>query len=120
MQCPQDLAPPAHAGARFAEVADGVELYVAAASAEVQAAAEEDGAWRDLLNAGARALPPGCGACIGLGIGLLEPGEVGISATNRNFKGRMGSRDAQAYLASPAVVAASAIAGFITGPENLG
>ena len=102
------------------KVADGVELYVAAASAEVQAAAEEDGAWRDLLNAGAHTLPPGCGACIGLGVGLLEPGEVGISATNRNFKGRMGSRDAQAYLASPAVVAASAIAGFITGPENLG
>jgi len=101
-------------------VADAVELYVAAASAEVQAAAEEDGAWGDLLNAGARALPPGCGACIGLGVGLLEEGEVGISATNRNFKGRMGSRDAEAYLASPAVVAASAIAGFITGPDDLG
>ncbi len=72
------------------------------------------------MRAGARPLPPGCGACIGLGIGLLEEGEVGISATNRNFKGRMGSRDAQAYLASPAVVAASAIAGFITGPEDLG
>ena len=50
--------------------------------------------------------------CIGLGAGLLEPGEVGISATNRNFKGRMGSRDAQCYLASPAVVAASAVAGL--------
>jgi homoaconitate hydratase len=102
------------------KVADGVELYVAAASAEVQAAAEADGAWRDLVDAGAHALPPGCGACIGLGIGLLEEGEVGISATNRNFKGRMGSRDAKAYLASPAVVAASAIDGFITGPEDLG
>ena len=102
------------------KVADDVELYVAAASAEVQADAEKDGAWRDLLRAGARPLPPGCGACIGLGIGLLEEGEVGISATNRNFKGRMGSRDAQAYLASPAVVAASAIAGYITGPEDLG
>jgi homoaconitate hydratase len=52
-----------------------------------------------------------------LGVGLLEPGEVGISATNRNFKGRMGSRDAQAYLASPEVVAASAIAGYIAGPS---
>jgi homoaconitate hydratase len=101
------------------KVADGVELYVAAASAEVQAAAEEDGSWHDLLDAGAHALPPGCGACIGLGVGLLEAGEVGISATNRNFKGRMGSRDAKAYLASPAVVAASAVAGHITGPENL-
>jgi homoaconitate hydratase len=101
-------------------VADGVELYVAAASAEVQAAAEAAGAWRALLDAGARPLPAGCGACIGLGVGLLEPGEVGISATNRNFKGRMGSRDAKAYLASPAVVAASAAAGFIIGPEDLG
>jgi homoaconitate hydratase len=105
---------------RGQKVADGVELYVAAASAEVQAEAEADGSWQDLIDAGARALPPGCGACIGLGVGLLEAGEVGISATNRNFKGRMGSRDAKAYLASPSVVAASAIAGFITGPDDLG
>jgi homoaconitate hydratase len=105
---------------RGKSVAEGVEFYVAAASAEVQAAAETEGVWKDLLDAGARTLPPGCGACIGLGVGLLEDGEVGISATNRNFKGRMGSRDAQAYLASPAVVAASAIAGYITGPEDLG
>ncbi len=101
-------------------VADGVDLYVAAASAEVQAEAERRGIWRVLADAGARFLAPGCGACIGLGTGLLEPGEVGISATNRNFKGRMGSRDAQAYLASPAVVAASAAAGVITGPDEFG
>ncbi|MGB5528055.1 MAG: homoaconitase [Gemmatimonadota bacterium] len=98
-------------------VADGVEMYVAAASREVQDAAEASGAWNTLIAAGATALPPGCGPCIGLGMGLLEPGEVGISATNRNFKGRMGSRDAQAYLASPAVVAASAVAGYIRAPE---
>jgi len=103
---------------RGRRVADGVELYVAAASAEVQAEAEARGVWSDLLDAGAIPLPPGCGACIGLGVGLLEPGEVGISATNRNFKGRMGSRDAQAYLASPSVVAASAAAGHITGPRG--
>ncbi len=101
-------------------VADGVELYVAAASAEVQREAEAKGVWQTLVDAGAKTLPPGCGACIGLGVGLLEAGEVGISATNRNFKGRMGSRDAKAYLASPAVVAASAIAGRITGPVDLG
>jgi homoaconitate hydratase len=98
-------------------VADGVEMYVAAASREVQEAAELSGAWATLVEAGAQPLPPGCGPCIGLGEGLLEAGEVGISATNRNFKGRMGSRDAQAYLASPAVVAASAVAGYIRAPE---
>jgi len=54
---------------------------------------------------------------LGLGVGLLNDGEVGISATNRNFKGRMGSPKAQAYLASPAVVAASASAGYICGPQ---
>jgi homoaconitate hydratase len=99
-------------------VASGVELYVAAASQAVQAEAEKSGIWQTLVAAGARTLPPGCGPCIGLGAGLLEPGEVGISATNRNFKGRMGSRDAQCYLASPAVVAASAAAGVICGPEE--
>lgn len=99
-------------------VAEGVDLYVAAASAEVQNKAEQDGTWKTLLDAGAHALPPGCGTCIGLGAGTLEPGEVGISATNRNFKGRMGSREAQAYLASPAVVAASAAAGYICAPRR--
>lgn len=102
---------------RGRKVAAGVELYLAAASGEIQQAAEASGAWSALVDAGARQLPPSCGPCIGLGAGLLEPGQVGISATNRNFKGRMGSRDAKAYLASPAVVAASAAAGFITGPE---
>ena len=101
------------------KVADRVELYVAAASAEVQAEAEASGAWGALVEAGAKVLPPGCGPCIGLGTGLLEDGEVGISATNRNFKGRMGSRSAQAYLASPEVVAASAVAGRVMGPEAL-
>ena len=95
------------------KVAEGVEFYIAAASSEVQKESEYAGYWQTLLNAGAKPLPPGCGPCIGLGTGLLEDGEVGISATNRNFKGRMGSPSAFAYLASPAVVAASAIAGKI-------
>ncbi|HGY54483.1 MAG TPA: homoaconitase [Caldithrix abyssi] len=98
------------------KVAPGVEFYIAAASSEVQKQAEEADYWRNLLDAGAIPLPPGCGPCIGLGAGLLEDGEVGISATNRNFKGRMGSPNADAYLASPAVVAASAIAGYIDLP----
>jgi len=99
------------------KVAPSVRLYLAAASREIQEDAERSGTWQTLVGAGAIALPPGCGACIGLGVGLLEAGEVGISATNRNFKGRMGSRDAKCYLSSPAVVAASAAAGFITAPE---
>ena len=61
---------------------------------------------------------PGCGACIGLGRGLVQKGEIAISATNRNFKGRMGDRDALVYLGSPAVVAASALAGFICAPQR--
>ncbi|MBA7476130.1 3-isopropylmalate dehydratase large subunit [subsurface metagenome] len=100
------------------KVAAGVEFYAAAASNEVQAESERRGDWQTLLEAGAIPLPPGCGPCIGLGRGLLQDGEVGISATNRNFKGRMGSKDAQVYLASPAVVAASAIAGKITAPDE--
>ena len=98
------------------KVASGVEFYVAAASSEVQRESERRGDWQTLLAAGAIPLPPGCGPCIGLGKGLLQDGEVGISATNRNFKGRMGSPNAQAYLASPAVVAASAISGYIDLP----
>ena len=99
-----------------ATVAPGVKLYIAAASALEQQAAEEQGDWQALLDAGATPLPSGCGPCIGLGTGLLEPGEVGISASNRNFKGRMGSTEAKAYLASPEVVAASALTGQISGP----
>jgi len=100
-------------------VAPTVKFYLAAASKWVQDDAEKRGVWQTLMDAGANPLPPGCGPCIGLGVGLLEPGEVGISATNRNFKGRMGSRDAQCYLASPEVVAASALAGHIRGPHEL-
>ena len=95
------------------KVANGVDFYIAAASSEVQKESEKRGDWQKLIEAGAKPLPPGCGPCIGLGTGLLEDGEVGISATNRNFKGRMGSKDALAYLASPAVVAASAVSGYI-------
>src|SRR5438552_199938 len=102
---------------RGGHVADGVEFYLAAASAEVQAKAESTGVWKTLLDAGAIPLPSGCGACIGLGRGLVGKGEIAISATNRNFKGRMGDREAQVYLGSPAVVAASALAGFIRAPK---
>src|SRR6266480_4634799 len=103
---------------RGGHVATGVEFYLAAASAEVQAKAESTGDWKALVDAGAIPLPSGCGACIGLGRGLVQKGEIAISATNRNFKGRMGDRDALVYLGSPAVVAASALAGFICAPKD--
>jgi homoaconitate hydratase len=101
------------------KVAESVEFYIAAASSEVQAESEKRGDWQKLVEAGAIVLPPGCGPCIGLGAGLLEDGEVGISATNRNFKGRMGSKNAEAYLASPAVVAASAVKGLFSLPFEI-
>ncbi|KAI1947628.1 mitochondrial Homoaconitase [Ophidiomyces ophidiicola] len=103
-------------GGQIPRISDGVKFYIAAASIPEQRAAEEAGDWQALLEAGAEPLPAGCGPCIGLGTGLLEPGEVGISATNRNFKGRMGSTDAKAYLASPEIVAASALSGKLSGP----
>ncbi len=104
---------------RGKRIAEGVDFYVSAASSLVQADAEASGDWQTLLDAGAKTLPPGCGPCIGLGTGLLEAGEHGISATNRNFKGRMGHPDSKAWLASPAVVAASALAGYITLPQEI-
>jgi len=99
-------------------IADGVSFYIAAASAEVQQQAESNGDWQALVEAGATPLPSGCGPCIGLGEGTTKPGDVAISATNRNFKGRMGSADSQVYLGSPAVVAASALAGYICAPTS--
>jgi len=111
----EDLAQAA-AELRDRRVAAHVELYIAAASATEQQRAEADGTWQSLIAAGAIALPSGCGPCIGLGQGIAQAGDVAISATNRNYRGRMGHRDAQVYLASPAAVAASAREGFITAP----
>jgi homoaconitate hydratase len=102
------------------KVLEGVQFYVAAASSQVQAASERCGDWDILIAGGAKVLPAGCGPCIGLGVGLLKEGETGISATNRNYKGRMGDPKASAYLANPAVVAASAIKGYICGPDPIG
>lgn len=79
-------------GGKIPKIADHVKLYIAAASINEQRIAEDEGSWQTLLEAGGIPLPAACGPCIGLGTGLLEDGEVGISASNRNFKGRMGSR----------------------------
>jgi homoaconitate hydratase len=76
----------AEGGNKIPKIPDHVNFYIAAASKPEQDAAEAAGDWQVLLEAGAQPLPAGCGACIGLGQGLLRPGEVGISASNRNFK----------------------------------
>lgn len=92
-------------------------LVVVPASREVMLAAMEKGYLKDLMEAGATVATPGCGACLGAHEGILAPGEVCISSTNRNFPGRMGSTEAQIYLASPAAVAASILNGRITDPR---
>jgi homoaconitate hydratase family protein len=99
---------------RNRQVALGVSLFVVPASQEIRRQAEALGYLQILEQAGAQILKTGCGACINAGLGVLEPGEVGIYATNRNFQGRSGDPTAQNYLASPRVVAISAVKGRIS------
>ena len=93
-------------------------LIVVPASREVMMECLEKGYLQDLINAGATVTTPGCGACLGAHEGILAPGEVCITSTNRNFPGRMGSTEAQMYLASPAAVAAAMVNGYIDDPRN--
>ncbi len=101
------------------EIAPWVRLLVLPASREILLAAMESGIIADLVKAGATLLNPGCGPCLGAHEGCMAPGERTLSTANRNFKGRMGSREADIYLASPATVAASALAGQITDPREV-
>ena len=100
-------------------IAPNVRLLVLPASREVLLAAIERGIVSDLVAAGATLLNPGCGPCLGAHEGCMAPGEVTISTANRNFRGRMGSKEAFIYLASPATVAASALTGAITAPREV-
>ena len=92
-------------------------LVVVPASSQVMAECLKQGYIQDLMAAGATITSPGCGACLGAHEGVIAPGEVCITSTNRNFPGRMGSTEAKLYLASPATVAASMIFGKITDPR---
>lgn len=100
-------------------VAKGTRLLIAPASVAMTAQAAAEGTLAALTAAGAILLPSGCGACAGMGAGMLSAGEVCISTTARNFKGRMGSAQAEVYLASPYSVAAAAVAGHIIDPREL-
>jgi 3-isopropylmalate/(R)-2-methylmalate dehydratase large subunit len=100
-------------------VASGTRLLVIPASSEVYVDALKAGYVQTLIEAGAVFGTPGCGPCMGVHMGVLGPGEACISTANRNFKGRMGQPDAEIYLASPAVVAASAIRGVISDPREI-
>ncbi|MCS7120097.1 MAG: homoaconitase large subunit [Nitrososphaerota archaeon] len=100
------------------KVSRGVRLIITPASQEVYMHALQWGILETMVKAGAYITSPTCGACFGGHMGLLANGEVCISTSNRNFVGRMGSPDAKIYLASPATVAASAIAGKIIDPRD--
>ncbi len=103
---------------RGRKIAPMTRLLTLPASREVLSAALAEGIIADLVTAGAVILNPGCGPCLGAHEGVMAPGEVTISTANRNFKGRMGCKEAEIYLASPATVAASALAGEIVDPRE--
>lgn len=97
----------------------GVRLIVIPATPQIYRHAMKEGLFSIFLSAGAVISPPTCGPCLGGYMGVLADGERCISTSNRNFRGRMGSLDAEVYLANPAVVAASAVLGKIAGPADL-
>jgi 3-isopropylmalate/(R)-2-methylmalate dehydratase large subunit len=105
---------------RGKKISSGVRLLVFPASMEIFAQAMELGILQELLKSGAVIMNPGCGPCLGAHEGALAPGEVCLSTANRNFKGRMGCKEAEIYLASPAIVAVSSLYGEITDIKERG
>lgn len=100
-------------------IASGTRLIVIPASSQVYLEALKAGYIEIFLEAGAHIESPGCGPCMGNHMGVPAIGEVSISTANRNFRGRMGTKESDVYLASPAVVAASAVAGEIRHPKDI-
>jgi 3-isopropylmalate/(R)-2-methylmalate dehydratase large subunit len=96
-----------------------VRLIITPASTETYMSALKAGFIEEFINVGAVVTNSTCGACVGGHLGVLGPGEVCISSSNRNFRGRMGHQDSEIYLASPATVAASALKGEITDPRGV-
>ncbi len=101
------------------QIARGTRMVVIPASSEVLQEATRRGYISIFLEAGAVIGVPGCGPCMGNHMGIPAPNEATISSANRNFRGRMGTRESEIYLASPAVVAASAVAGYIADPREV-
>ncbi len=104
---------------RGRKLAPGVRLLVQPASPAVYRRLAEQGLAELFVGLGGAMLPPGCGPCCGVHMGILGNDEVCISTSNRNFLGRMGNPEASVYLASPATAAASAVTGMITDPRSL-
>jgi 3-isopropylmalate/(R)-2-methylmalate dehydratase large subunit len=102
------------------KVAKGVRMLIFPATWRIYKRAMKQGVLETLVDAGAVIVNPGCGCCLGVHQGALGDGEVALSTTNRNFKGRMGNPNSEVYLCSPAVAAASAITGVISDPRKAG
>lgn len=102
------------------KVKKGVRVIIFPATQEIYLKAMEEGYLATFIKAGAVVSTPTCGPCLGGHMGILAAGERAVATTNRNFVGRMGHVDSEIYLASPAVAAASAVTGKISGPEELG